>query len=111
MFKLSLDLIAQLVYRFLIATEDEAKQTVIDQLGVHPVNHANFMRELFLFCEGQEWPKPPAFEGARNGSPVVRAYGIADYWKFTAHFGDELKLAHLPGVQESTRIEPESTNT
>lgn len=38
--------IHELASKFYLANTDEPRQTIVDQLGLHPVNHAMFAYEL-----------------------------------------------------------------
>ena len=38
-----------LAHRFAVLTTDESRQPIIDELGLHPVNHAKFARSLANF--------------------------------------------------------------
>lgn len=44
--KLPDTVIRDMVFKFIAVNTDEQKQTVVDQLGFHPVNHAMFAYEL-----------------------------------------------------------------
>lgn len=44
--RLSETLIERLAMQFMVNLTDQARQTIIDQLGLHPINHAIFARCL-----------------------------------------------------------------
>lgn len=44
--KLPDTMIRELAFKFCVANTDEPRQTIVDQLGLHPVNHAMFAYEL-----------------------------------------------------------------
>ena len=55
MHRLSESIINDLVVKFMAANTDEKYQTVIDQLGMHPVNHALFAHRLARLDLYHEW--------------------------------------------------------
>lgn len=50
--RLGLDVIAHLAQQFLIATRDDRKQGIVDQLGTHPINHSMFMKNILEKTDG-----------------------------------------------------------
>lgn len=48
------DKINRMAQEFFVVNRDDEKQDVINQLGIHPVNHACFIDALVSFCGGQD---------------------------------------------------------
>ena len=48
-------IIVNMVKKFISLTTDEKRQTVIDSLGLHPVNHAHFAYHLGKLGHPNDW--------------------------------------------------------
>lgn len=53
--RLDPSIILDLVKKFIGLTTDEKRQTVVDSLGLHPVNHAHFSRFLNQYGHAHDW--------------------------------------------------------
>lgn len=47
--------IGQILQKFITATTDEQKQSAVDSLGLHPINHAQFGKQFAEFYKGDHW--------------------------------------------------------
>ena len=50
--RLARDTINTFAHRFVDTSDDQAKQDAVDQLGAHPVNHAEFIDQLNALTGG-----------------------------------------------------------